>query len=124
MYLLKWKIKGSRWVITEKYKEGEKFVKARLVARGFEEDQINDIRKDSPTCGKDSLRLSLTLFVSMDWQIHSLDVKSAFLQGNAIEREVYIIPLREVNTNKLWKLNKTVYGLADASRTWYLRVRG
>ena len=115
---------SSRWVITEKYKEGEKFVKARLVARGFEEDQINDIRKDSPTCGKDSLRLSLTLFASMDWQIHSLDVKSAFLQGNAIEREVYIIPPREVNTNKLWKLNKTVYGLADASRTWYLRVRG
>ena len=115
---------SSRWVITEKYKEGEKFVKARLVARGFEEDQINDIRKDSLTCGKDSLRLSLTLFASMDWQIHSLEVKSAFLQGNAIEREVYIIPPREVNTNKLWKLNKTVYGLADASRTWYLRVRG
>ena len=25
--------------------------------------------------------------------------------------------------NKLWRLNKTVYGLSDASRTWYLHVR-
>ncbi len=114
---------SCRWVITEKYKEGERFVKARLVARGFEEAEINDIRKDSPTCGKDSLRLCLTLFASMEWQINSLDVKAAFLQGNPIEREVFLVPPKEAKTNKMWKLNKTVYGLADASRTWYLRVR-
>ena len=29
-------------------------VKARLVARGFEETDLKDNRKDSPTCGKDS----------------------------------------------------------------------
>ncbi len=114
---------SSRWVITEKYKEGVKCVKARLVARGFEEADIGEIRKDSPTCGKESLRLCLTLFASMNWKINSLDIKAAFLQGNPIEREVYIMPPKEVQTNKLWKLNKTVYGLADASRTWYLRVR-
>ena len=114
---------SCRWVITEKYKEGERCIKARLVARGFEEAEMDRIRKDSPTCGKDSLRLCLTLLATMGWQINSLDVKAAFLQGSPIEREVFIIPPREADTNKVWKLKKTVYGLADASRTWYLRVR-
>ena len=114
---------SCRWVITEKYKDGKRLVKARLVARGFEEAEVNEIRKDSPTCGKDSLRLCLTLLVSMGWQINSLDIKAAFLQGNHIERDVFIIPPKEADTNKIWKLKKTVYGLADASRTWYLRVK-
>ena len=43
---------SCRWVITEKYKEGERKIKARLVARGFEELEMDKIRKDSPTCGK------------------------------------------------------------------------
>ena len=114
---------SCRWVITEKYKEGERYIKARLVARGFEEVEMEKIRKDSPTCGKDSLRLCLTIMASMGWQINSLDVKAAFLQGSPIERDVYIVPPKEANTYKLWKLKKTVYGLADASRTWYLRVK-
>ena len=40
-----------------------------------------------------------------------------------MKKDVYIVPPKEANTDKLWKLKKTVYGLADASRTWYLRVR-
>ena len=55
---------STRWVVTEKCKDGEKVVKARLVARGFEELDLKDIRKDSPTCGKDSLRLCLTILAS------------------------------------------------------------
>ena len=65
-----------RWVITEKPDEG---VKARLVARGFEEDLDN--RTDSPTCSKDSLRLSLALMKSFGWKCRTIDIKSAFLQG-------------------------------------------
>ena len=51
----------------------------------------------------------------------SADIKTAFLQGKKIEREVYIQPPKEANTNKFWRLQKYVYGLADASRYWYLR---
>ena len=29
---------STRWIVTEKIKEGEEICKARLVARGFEED--------------------------------------------------------------------------------------
>ena len=32
-------------------------------------------------------------------------------------------PPKEANTNKIWKLLKCIYGLADASRYWYLKFR-
>ncbi len=40
-----------------------------------------------------------------------------------MERTVYLKPPKEANTDKIWLLNKCVYGLADASRCWYMRVR-
>ena len=113
---------GSRWVITEKFKDGEKITKARLVAKGFQEN--NDLKKDSPTCLKENLRLIVAIAASEKWKMKSLDIKSAFLQGKNIDREVYLIPPPEFSDGQvLWKLNKVIYGLSDASRMWYLRVK-
>ena len=110
-----------RWVVSEKV-DGENIViKARLCARGFEE--IQNFRKDSPTCSKESVRLVLSLASSLGWPLNSLDVKTAFLQGERFDREVFLKPPREAETAKLWRLNKCVYGLADASRQWYLHLK-
>ena len=50
-------------------------------------------------------------------------MKTAFLQGERLDRNVYPRPSVEANSKgKLWKLNKCVYGLCDASRHWYLKV--
>ncbi len=111
-----------RWVITKKLKDGNSITKARLVARGFEEANLERIRKDSPTCTKDHLRLMLTIISTHDWQVNSLDVKSAFLQGDVIGRDVFLKPPAECKFDGLWKLKKTVYGLCDAPRAWYLRI--
>ena len=112
-----------RWVITEKIVEGVGRPKARLVASGFEEIDDNCIRKDSPTCGKENLR-KIFLFIGMnDWKINTMDIRAAFLQGNPIDRDVYLKPPKEAHTKKLWKLNTTVYGLGDAPRAWYLCVK-
>ena len=111
-----------RWVITEKVVEGKKKVKARLVARGFEED-TSEMRKDSPTCSREAVRLTVALASSNRWQCHSLDVTAAYLQGNDIDREIYVHPPPEYFVGKLWRLKKTVYGLSDAARAWYLRVK-
>ena len=111
-----------RWVVTEKYKEGHPVVKARLVARGFEEDMC-DLRKDSPTCSREAVRLTLALAATNGWVCHTLDVKAAYLQGNAIERVVHLRPPQEFADGSLWRLKKTVYGLCDAGRHWYLRVK-
>ena len=111
-----------RWVVTEKIKGGKPVTKARLVARGFEEETSN-LRKDSPTCSKEAVRLVLALSSSQSWECHSLDVKAAYLQGNTINRDVFLMPPAEYYTGRLWKLKKTVYGLCDAARAWYLRVK-
>jgi len=110
-----------RWVLKAKIIDGSESIKARLCARGFEEDQL--FRTDSPTCSREGVRMALALIASKGWKINSIDVKSAFLQGNNIEREIFVRPPREAQTDKLWLLNECVYGLADASRYWYLRVR-
>ena len=111
-----------RWVITPKYVDGQWTTKARLVARGFEED-ASLIRTDSPTCMRESLRIVLAYAACSAWKINSIDIKAAFLQGKQINRDVFLRPPKESQCNgKLWKLKKVVYGLSDASRVWYLRV--
>ena len=78
----------------------------------------------SPTCRRESLRLLFSITATNKWTIKSLDIASAFLQGKAIDRLVYLIPPKEHNNpNVLWKLNKCVYGLSDAAKMWYLTVK-
>ena len=111
-----------RWVVTEKIKKGKTIVKARLVARGFEEDTL-DFKKDSPTCSKEAVRLALALASVNGWKCHTMDIKAAYLQGKKIDREVYLRPPTEFDNGSLWRLKKTVYGLCDAARQWYMSVK-
>ena len=113
---------GVRWVLTEKWCDGESITKARLVAKGFEEPS-SEVRCDSPTCLKENLRLLLAIAVSQSWSIRTLEIKSAFLQGRKIQREVFLKPPPEANTEGVWRLNKAIYGLNDASRSWYLTAK-
>ena len=110
-----------RWVITPKLINGQYGTKARLCARGFEEDVV--FRTDSPTCMRESVKVVLCIITTLEWNIRSIDFKTAFLQGKSIDREVYLRPPVECNTEKIWKLRKTVYGLADAPRVWFLRLK-
>ena len=116
---------SARWVVTEKDVPGseEKRVKARLVARGFEEKE--DIKSDSPTVSKEVMRAFITICSAMEWKEQSIDAKSAFLQSDGIGRDIYLIPPTEAKSYKtvLWKLDKCVYGLNDAARKWYLTVK-
>lgn len=116
---------STRWIYTMKTtKDGMLVQKARLVARGFEEAENELLAKDSPTCGKESLKVVLAVMAQNNWQPHSMDIKTAFLQGQEIDRQVYIKPPKEANvTGKLWQLKKCVYGLGDASLQWYKRVK-
>ena len=105
-----------RWVLTEKIIKGKRQVKARLVARGFEDASRNDVRKDSPTCGRENLRLLFALTSSCNWRINTMDIKSAFLQRKCIERDVFIKPPKEVNTSKIfyWHKENTLQGILSA----------
>ena len=88
--------------------------------RGFEEE--SEVQTDFPTTAKDIMRLFFALSSTLKWPVGSMDVKSAFLQGNEISHEIFVYPPPEaqVPKRKLWKLRKAVYGLNDISirSTW------
>ncbi len=106
------------WVITKKGEE----MRARLTAKGFQE--LQDVPKDSPTMHKHTLRILLAIAATNNWKISASDVKSAFLQGNTLDRVVLVKPPKEANlTQKLWRLKKCLYGLRDASKQWYNKIR-
>ncbi len=115
---------STRWICTLKETESEITPKARLVARGFEEIQGPDFQTDSPTCGNESLKMILAVLSNYEWTPHAMDIKTAFLQGEEIERDIFIHPPKEAMAKgKLWKLRKCVYGLSDASLKWYNKVK-
>ena len=76
----------------------------------------------SPTCAKESLRITLALIASSMWSCKSMDIKRAFLQRNSLDREIFVKPPKEAKTKNISKLNKCVYGLNEAFRFWYKRV--
>ena len=109
---------STTWVCTNK---GHK--KARLVARGFEESE--KLERDSPTVKKSTMRLMIVTAVSKGWTLKSSDIRCAFLQGNDIQREVFIKPPKEAKreAGKIWRLKKTLYGLVDAAKQFYNSVK-
>ena len=117
------KLISSKWHMTEKYKDNKKVVKARLVARGFEEDS-KQLRTDSPTLSRQALRMIYFVSAMTGWVLRYLDFTSAFLQGGQIDRKIFLRPPRDVCSRKeVWSLKKCLYGLNDAPRSWYVKVK-
>ena len=118
---------GCKWVFkTKKDANGniERF-KARLVAKGFTQKEGIDFNETfSPVSTKDSFRIIMALVAHYDLELHQMDVKTAFLNGDLIE-EVYMHQpegFRVGGNDKLvCKLKRSIYGLKQASKQWYLK---
>ena len=107
-----------RWVVKDKVTaECKTITKARLCARGFQEE--HDFLTNSPICSNEGIRIALTLIALHSWRLNSM---TAFLQGNDIEKDVFVKPPKEANTNRIWKLSKGVCGLADPISFFYLNL--
>jgi hypothetical protein len=64
--------------------------KARLVAKGYVQRQGIDFKEVFvPVARMETVRLFLAIAAQMGWQVHHLDVKSAFLNGD-LAKEVYL----------------------------------
>lgn len=84
--------------------------------------KIEIIRSESPTCSTLNLRVVTALAASKRWKINLLDIQSAYLQGQEHDRNVFLKPPPEANTDKIWQLIKCVYGLIETARMWYLCI--
>ena len=85
---------GTRWVVSMKGKE----VRARLTARGFEEEE--DVPRNSPTVSKKSFRSLLAVCASKEFEVKTTDIKSPFLQTDELTREVFLQPPKEAKTSR------------------------
>ena len=108
-----------RWVVTRhEYDSKNQPLKARLCVRGDLETDKEYVRSDSPTAGKESLKLALMKAANEGFTVKSADVKAAYLQGLDIPRTVHVQPPKEaeVPAGKLWRLKKAAYGILDGGR--------
>ncbi|RWR92156.1 Gag-protease-integrase-RT-RNaseH polyprotein [Cinnamomum micranthum f. kanehirae] len=118
---------GCKWVFKTKRdcKGNIERHKARLVAKGFNQKEGIDYTETfSPVSRKDSLRIVMALVAHYDLELHQMDVKTAFLNGD-LEEEVYMCQpegfIIEDQEDMVCKLKKSIYGLKQASRQWYLK---
>ena len=93
-----------------------------MVARGFQETLKP--QSDSPTAAKESLRLLMALSANFHFKLASLDIRAALLQSKVLDRDVFVEPPSDIKKQGIvWKLNRPLYGLDDASQKFWLRVR-
>ena len=114
---------GNKWIFKKKTDmDGNmQTYKARLVAKGFTQTQGIDYDETfSPVAMLKSIRILLAIAAYYDYEIWQMDVKMAFLNGQLVE-DVYMVQpegfVDPKNPDKVCKLNKSIYGLKQASRS-------
>nr|GFB32119.1 hypothetical protein [Tanacetum cinerariifolium] len=116
---------GTKWVLKNKKDEREIVIKnnARLVAQGHtQEEGIDYDEVFSPVARIEAIKLFLAYASFMGFTVYQMDVKSAFLYGT-IDEEVYVMqpPIFQDPEflAKVYKVEKTMYGLHQAPRASY-----
>nr|GEV81417.1 putative ribonuclease H-like domain-containing protein [Tanacetum cinerariifolium] len=116
---------GTKWVYINKKDEKGIVVrnKGRLVAQGHRQEiRIDYNEVFAPVARIEAIRIFLAFASFMGFILYQMDVKSAFLYG-IIKEEVYVsqpsgfIDLQFLN--KVYKVEKALYGLHQAPRVWY-----
>ncbi|CAI7885591.1 unnamed protein product [Closterium sp. NIES-54] len=97
--------------------------KAHYVARGFSQRQgVDYFQTFSPTPKMTTLRVLLQVAAQRDYELHSLDFSTAFLQGS-LHEEIWLRRppgfTGSFPTGTLWSLRRLVYGLRQAPREWH-----
>ncbi|CAI7766289.1 unnamed protein product [Closterium sp. NIES-54] len=101
--------------------------KARYVARGFSQRQgVDCFQTFSPTPKMTTLRVVLHVTAQRDYELHSLDFSSAFLQGS-LHEEIWLRRppgfTGSFPPGTQWSLQRPVYGLRQAPREWHDTLR-
>ncbi|CAI7874510.1 unnamed protein product, partial [Closterium sp. NIES-53] len=117
-------IVSGMWIFRVKRPPGSPPVfKARYVARGFSQRKgVDYFQTFSPTPKMTTLWVLLHVAAHRDYELHSLDFSTAFLQGSLHEEIWLRRPLGFTGTfppGTQWSLRRPVYGLRQAPREWH-----
>lgn len=130
-WVLTWKHMDDKdvpaWVNDETYDAtNQRRAKARLVVRGFQDMDLENVEVGSPTTRAQNLHLPLIWAAAFSKKIVAGDVANAFLQGAQIGgRSVQMHPPPEAQCapGTMWVMLRGVYGPNDAPKLWYEEVR-
>ncbi|KAH9686503.1 hypothetical protein KPL70_014374 [Citrus sinensis] len=116
---------GYKWIFKRKMKADRSIdkYKARLVIKGYRQRECLDYFDTySPVTRINSIRMIIAVAALRNLEIHQMDVKTAFLNGD-LDEEIYmeqpegfIAPGQE---KKVCKLVKSLYGLKQAPKQWH-----
>jgi hypothetical protein len=120
-----------KWVY--KIKRNEKGevteLKSRITPKGFMQVYGIDYKETfAPVMRYPSMRILFAEAARRDWEIKQGDVSAAFLNAD-VEEELYMeqpAGFEQYGPNgeeMVWKLKKSVYGIKQAPRNWYKRLR-
>ena len=100
--------------------------KAILVAKVYSQFHGIDCNDTfSPVTNMDSIRLALAIAASKQWEVHHMDVKCDFINGDINEENYMNQPKWFVsNPYLVCRLNKSLYGLKQAPRALYAKIDG
>ncbi|CAI7932107.1 unnamed protein product [Closterium sp. NIES-54] len=121
-------IVSGMWIFRVKWPPGSPRVfKACYVARGFNQREgVEFFHTFSPTPKMTTLRVLLHVAAQRDYELHSLDFNTAFLQGSLHEEIWLHRPPGFTGSFPLgtqWSLRRPVYGLRQAPREWHDTLR-
>ena len=117
-------IVGSRWLFKLK-RNGDGSInrfKSRLVAQGFTQTHGVDYGEVfSPVARMAAIRSLLALANVHNWEIHQMDVRTAFLNG-ILDYDVYMEQpegfIDAEHPDYVCKLKRSLYGLKQSARCW------
>jgi len=113
---------GIKWIFKNKINEDGLVVrnKARLAAQVYSQVEGVDFEETfAPVARLESIRFLFGMSCALNFKLHQMDVKSAFLNG-VLQEEVYVEQPKgfenSEHPNYVYKLKKALYGLKQAPR--------
>jgi hypothetical protein len=99
-------VQHKAWLVVKRYAQ----------RHGIDYDEVF-----APVACMEAVWLLLALAAQEGWQVHHMDVKTAFLNGD-LQEEVYVQQApgfaQPGQEHKVYKLHKALYGLHQAPRAW------